>query len=389
MISISGDEETVAGLHAQTLQDRVMSSKPTSESLLDELQATLAHGTVARRVETLRRVTDLFIDGAVDFSEKQIGLFDDVFQCLMDHIETSAKALLANRLAPIDTAPPQTIRTLAFDDLIEVAAPVLSRSERLDDDTLIETARNKSQAHLMAISTRRVLSGAVTDVLVLRGNDEVIHSTVSNPGAEFSERGFTRLIDRAEGDEELATCLGLRPTIPRHLYLKLIARASVAVRERLEAANPQRAAEVPTAVREATRRARTAPSAITRETAIAHALVKSLYEDGRLDEHQVAAFAEAGKFDEANAAIAALANVSVSVAETMMIETHAEGVMILAKVSGMSWSTVKALINMRDDLSGMEPTDLAACRATYERLRPSTAQQVLRFHRMQQTAPAA
>jgi uncharacterized protein (DUF2336 family) len=367
-----------------------MSSKSTSESLLDELQATLAHGTVARRVEALRRVTDLFIDGAVDFSDEQIGLFDDVFQCLMDHIETSAKALLANRLAPIDTAPPQTIRTLAFDDLIEIAAPVLSRSERVDDDTLIETARNKSQAHLMAISTRRVLSGAVTDVLVLRGNDEVIHSTVNNPGAEFSERGFTRLINRAEGDDNLATCLGMRPTIPRHLYLKLLARASVAVRERLEAANPQQAAEVPTAVREATRRARSAPSAITRETAIAHALVRSLYDDGRLDEHQVAAFAEAGKFDEANAAIAALANVSVSVAETMMIETHAEGVMILAKVSGMSWSTVKAIINMRDDLAGMEPTDLAACRATYERLRPSTAQQVLRFHRMQQTAaPAA
>jgi uncharacterized protein (DUF2336 family) len=367
-----------------------MSSKSTSESLLDELQATLAHGTVARRVETLRRVTDLFIDGAVDFSDNQVGLFDDVFQCLMDHIETSAKTLLANRLAPIDTAPPQTIRTLAFDDLIEVAAPVLSRSERIDDDTLIETARNKSQAHLMAISTRKVLSGAVTDVLVLRGNDEVIHSTVNNPGAEFSERGFTRLVNRAEGDDELATCIGLRPTIPRHLYLKLIARASVAVRERLQAANPQLAADVPTAVREATRRARSAPSAITRETAIAHALVKSLYDDGRLDEHQVAAFAEAGKFDEANAAIAALANVSVSVAETMMIEIHAEGVMILAKVSGMSWSTVKMIVNMRDDLSGMEPTDLAACRATYERLRPSTAQQVLRFHRMQQTAaPAA
>jgi uncharacterized protein (DUF2336 family) len=90
---------------------------------------------------------------------------------------------------------------------------VLSRSERLDDETLIETARNKSQAHLLAISIRRVLSGAVTDVLVLRGNDEVIHSTVNNPGAEFSERGFTRLVHRAEGDDSLATCLGMRPTI--------------------------------------------------------------------------------------------------------------------------------------------------------------------------------
>jgi uncharacterized protein (DUF2336 family) len=367
-----------------------MNSKSVSisENLLDELQTTLAHGTVSRRVETLRRVTDLFINGAVDFSDEQIGLFDDVFQCLMHHIETSAKTLLANRLAVIDTAPPLTIRALAFDDLIEVAAPVLSKSERLDDSTLIETALNKSQAHLMAISTRRVLSGAVTDVLVSRGSDEVIHSTVNNPGAEFSEGGFTRLVDRAEGNDNLATCLGMRPAIPRHLYLKLLAKASATVRERLEAANPQQAEAVPSAVHEATQRAQTDPTALTQETEIAHALVKSLYEDGRLDEDQVASFAEAGKFDEANAAIAALANVSVTIAENMMIETRAEGVMILAKVSGMSWATVKAIIDMRDVLSGLAPTDLQSCKAIYERLRPSTAQQVLRFHRMQNTPPA-
>ena len=368
-----------------------MSSKSAiaPENLLDELQATLAHGTVARRVETLRRVTDLFLSGAVGSSVEQIGLFDDVFQCLMEHIETSARALLSNRLAPIDTAPPRTIRALAFDDSIEVAGPVLSQSMRLDDETLIENARSKSQSHLMAISTRKTLSRAVTDVLVLRGNDEVLQSAVNNPGAEFTERGFTRLVNRTEGDDNLATCIGLRPTIPRHLYLKLVAKASETVRRRLEAANPQRAREVPTAVREATRRARSTPAAVTPDTAISHALVKSLYEDGRLDEFQVASFAAAGKFDETNASIAALANVSISLAENMMIETRAEGVMILAKVGGLSWSTVKAVVNMRDQLSGGEPTNLQACKDTYERLRPSTAQQVLRFHRMQQTAPAA
>ena len=370
-----------------------MTSRPAaaSENLLDELQSALAHGTVSRRVETLRRVTDLFLNGAVDYSDEQIELFDDVFQCLIQHIEISAKALLANRLAPIDTAPPLTIRTLAFDDVIEVAGPVLSQSNRLDDAALIEVARDKSQAHLLAISTRKVLSDAVTDVLVLRGNDDVIQSTVNNPGAEFSERGFTRLVNRAEGDDNLATCLGLRPTMPRHLYLKLLAKASETVRQRLEAANPNQAREVPLAVREATRRARSGPPGMTKQTAISHALVKSLHEDGRLDEHQLMQFAQAGKFDETNAAIAALANVEVTVAENMMVETRAEGVMILAKVSGMSWSTVKALINMRDHLAGKEPSDLDTCKATYERLRPSTAQQVLRFHRMQQTSapPAA
>ena len=360
---------------------------PSPGSLLDELQSTLTHGTVARRVETLRRVTDLFINGAVDYSDEQIGLFDDVFQCLIDHIETSAKMLLANRLAPIDTAPPLTIRALAFDDVIEVAGPVLSQSARLDDRTLIENARSKSQAHLMAISTRRTLSGAVTDVLVQRGNDEVVQSTVNNPGAEFTERGFTRLVDRAERNDNLAASVGMRPSMPRHLYLKLLAKASDTVRQRLEAANPQQAAEVPTVVKEATRRARSATSTITPDTEIAHALVKSLHADGRLDESQVAKFVEAGKFDEANASIAALANLPVATAENMMLESRAEGVMILAKVAGLSWPTVRTLIKMRDELSGTEPSDLTACKDTYERLRPSTAQQVLRFHRMQQNSP--
>lgn len=368
-----------------------MSSKPAiaPENLLDELQAALAHGTVARRVETLRRVTDLFVNGVVDYSDEQIGLFDDVFQCLIAHIEVAAKALLANRLAPIDTAPPQTVRTLAFDDLIEVAGPVLSQSERLDDEALIETARSKSQAHLMAISNRRVLSGAVTDVLVQRGDDDVVRNTVNNPGAQFTEGGFTRLVDRADGNDGLATCVGLRPNLPRHLYLKLIAKASATVRQRLESAHPKRLAEVSGAVREVTRRARCCPLAISEETAISHALIKSLYDDGRLDESLVVRFADAGKFDEANAAIAALANVPVTIAENMMVETRAEGVMILCKVAGMSWSTVKALIHMRENLSGGEATDLTSCKATYERLRPSTAQQVLRFHRMQQNATPA
>src|SRR3954454_15525214 len=116
----------------------ISKSSHASTDLLDELQTTLAHGTVARRVETLRRVTDLFLGGAVDYSDQQIELFDDVFQCLMLHIETSAKQLLSNRLAAVDPAPPQTIRALAFDDVIEVAGPVLSQSNRLDDDALIE-----------------------------------------------------------------------------------------------------------------------------------------------------------------------------------------------------------------------------------------------------------
>jgi uncharacterized protein (DUF2336 family) len=367
-----------------------MSSKSAaaSLSLLDELETTLAHGTVARRVETLRRVTDLFLNGASGYSDDQIEVFDDVYDCLIQSIEASAKVLLAKRLAPIPTAPPRIIRTLAFDDLIEVAAPVLSQSERLDDDVLMMTARTKGQGHLLAISVRKRLSDVVTGVLIERGNDHVIQSVVGNPGAQFSEQSYTRLVSRAEVDDAIATCLAMRPSIPRHHYLKLIAKASASVRARLDAANPHASNDVALAVREVTQRARSLPSAMTRPTVVAHGLVRSLYEDGRLDEVQLAVFAAANKFDETNAAIACLANVSVALAESLMIEDRAEGVLILAKVAGLSWSTVKLIIDMREGLSGTEPLDLQASKTTYERLRLSTAQQVLRFQKMREVAHA-
>lgn len=366
-----------------------MASRSAGSSLLEELQTVLTHGTIARRVETLQRVTDLFLNSAVDYSDEQITLFDDVFNCLIHHIEGSAKALLAKRLAPVAKAPPQIIHTLAFDDLIEVAAPVLSQSERLGDNALIENVRSKSQAHLLAISTRKTLSVAVTDALIERGNNEVVKSTVNNPGAAFSERGFTQLVARAEGDDDIATCVGMRPSIPRHHYLKLIAKASATVQARLAATNPHRVNDVSAVVSAAARRARSAPGAISRETTIAHGLVRSLYEDGRLDEHEVASFAEAGKFDETNAAIACLANVSIADAERMMIESQTEGVFILAKVGGLSWATVKTIIDMRRDLAQVDVTDIDAAKRTYECLRQSTAQQVLRFHRTQQAAAAS
>jgi hypothetical protein len=100
-------------------------------SLIGELDHAVAAGSDGRRTEMLRHVTDLFIVEAAKLSDKEIELFDDVIARLAFDIELSARSLLAIRLAPIRNAPPKTIRSLAFDDAIEVAALVLSQSERL------------------------------------------------------------------------------------------------------------------------------------------------------------------------------------------------------------------------------------------------------------------
>ncbi len=182
----------------------------------------MQHGSRHKRVETLQRITTLFLAGASRYSDEHVDLFDDVFGLLIEEIETKARAELANRLAPVRNAPVKVLRTLAHDDDIAVAGPVLKLAPRLHEADLVDLAETKSQAHLQAISTRQMLGEAVTDVLVRRGDREVARSVADNRGARISETGFFRLVKRAESDGVLAEKVGLRPDIPPPMFRELL-----------------------------------------------------------------------------------------------------------------------------------------------------------------------
>ena len=141
--------------------------------LMSDLDDLIAGKEIGHRADALRRITDLFVSNSGQLSDDQVTLFDDVMGKLVREIDASARAAFSTRVASIPDTPPQVVRTLALDDDIEVAEPILVNSERLDDATLVEGARTKSQDHLLAISRRNTLSEAVTDVLVDRGNREV------------------------------------------------------------------------------------------------------------------------------------------------------------------------------------------------------------------------
>ena len=90
----------------------------------------------------------------------------------------------------------------------------------------MEIARTKGQAHLKAISLRRVLSEALTDVLVAAATRTwCIHRQQS--GRRLSEGAFRSRRPAPNATTILPACIGLRPDLPRHHYLKLIAKASL------------------------------------------------------------------------------------------------------------------------------------------------------------------
>ena len=160
------------------------------QSLIADLEDAIQSGSKDKRVETLRRITDLFVADADRLSDQQIDVFDDVLGHLIKRIESKALAELSRRLGPINNAPIEVVRRLARDDNITVAEPILTTSLRLSDGDLIDIASSKTQAHLLAISARQQIGASVTDVLLQRGDREVLHKLAGNSGADFSVIGF-------------------------------------------------------------------------------------------------------------------------------------------------------------------------------------------------------
>jgi uncharacterized protein (DUF2336 family) len=350
-------------------------------SLLPELEEVVQHGSAEKRAETLRRITSLFLDGAPSYNASHVALFDDVIGYLIEEIEVKALAELARRLAPVPNAPAGVVVTLAKNDDIAVAGPVLKQAH-LDDPDLKYIAETKSQAHLLAMSTRLGISETLSAVLVARGNGEVARSLATNPKARLSDDAFATLVKRAERDGVLAEKVGLRTDIPPRLFRQLLMQASEVVQKRLLAqAKPETQAEIRRVLAKVTNEvaARVAP----RNYSAALAAVQALHKQRKLTEADIAEYAKSGKYEETVAALAIVSAVPIEVVDRLINGERADPVLILARAAGLGWPTVKAIIGARPGAKTSSLT-LDAARENFERLTAATAQRVVRFWQVRQ-----
>ena len=306
-------------------------------------------------------------------------MFDDVFVRLVATLELTARSTLSRRLAREPRAPLAISHILASDDEIDVAGPMLEHSARLDNSLLVATIRGKSQRHLLAISRRKTLDEAVTDVLVERGNNVVVLSTVANPAASFSDGGYAALVRRSEGQDEIAASVALRHDIPRRHLMRLLMRASDAVRRKLETADPHMKDLIQDAVAEGAMTIMDGVDATSRYLAALHAQMEALRASGRLAEPQLAAFATAGQTEAAIAALSVLCDVPIEAVNRAMTHERPDAVLVLARAAELSTSTVAAILRMRADARGISPGELQQCLANYSQLKPDVARQIIKF----------
>jgi uncharacterized protein (DUF2336 family) len=337
-------------------------------------------------VATLRRIADLFLNGAGSFDNQQVAVFDDVLLHLIRRVENKALVDLGTRLAPADSAPRNVIQHLARHDDMTIAAPVLSTSPLLTDSDLVEIAETKSQGHLFAISSRAGLGERVTDVLVDRGNRKVLCKLANNAGAAFSERGFTHLVRRAEADDVLAEGVGLRLDIPTPLLHQLLTKATENVRARILEAAPLESRE------EIGRILASASNQVVREVIAkrdftrALEVVSGLQKTNRLNEAAIVEFATQRKYEETVVGLAALCGAPIPMIERLMKDVRYDGLLVVCKSAELKWATVNAILANRFSQHSVSLQELHAAKVDFIKLSVVTAQRVMRFWLVRETA---
>jgi uncharacterized protein (DUF2336 family) len=352
--------------------------RPMQEnSLIDELESAVRTASPENRVNTLRRITDLFLHDTNRLNDSQIEVFDDVLCLLVERIERTALAELGKRLAPVDTAPIRVIKRLAQDDDITVATPVLTGSKRLTTADLVHIAKTKGQAHLLAISERSTLEPALTDVLVVRGEQKVVSSLAKNTGALFSAAGYNRLVERAEGDDDLSAIVGLRKDIPRNLLQELLRRATdAAIAKILSFVPPERRKEIEVVV---TKIGKTIAQSTERDYSDAERNVAALVSSGRLDEGALLGFVQERQQDELIVGLARLGSIPVGTIAQLLNGHRNDAVLLPCKAAGLSWTAVDFILHDRLIGQSAVAETIEVARRDYAKLSRTTAHRTLRF----------
>src|SRR3546814_334797 len=152
--------------------------------------------SIEGRKQLVAIVSDLFFVKGTALTAHECALMTDILKKLINDVAVPIRRALAERLSLAPSAPHEVVVALANDE-IDVARPILLRSEALLDGDLIEIIQHRTQEHQLAVAMRRNLSEQVSDALAETANHDVIKTLLENPDARISEATMAYLVDQS------------------------------------------------------------------------------------------------------------------------------------------------------------------------------------------------
>jgi uncharacterized protein (DUF2336 family) len=233
------------------------------------------------------------------------------------------------------------------------------------------------------MSLRKQLSEAVTEILVERGDRRVVLSTVKNPGAKFSDKGFSILLDRSKADEPLALNVGRRVDIPERFFAQLLGAASAAVRFKLETENLYSKRVIHRVVGQVTARIESQADLYPQKIAAAQVLIESLNKAGKLNGKLLESFAQENRFEDTVAALATMAGVPIDIVHKKLFGEFVAFLVVLAKAVDLTWATTFKLLELGARHGRCTAREIDNGLNDYQNMQRRTALQILGVYRAQ------
>jgi len=144
---------------------------------------------------------------------------------ILYHLAKDVEVVVRQALAETIAESPNMPKALAMDlagDAIEIARPILERSEALEDENLTQIVGSQTGDHAFAIAGRRTVSEPVTDALIASDYADAILRLLTNDGALFTHDGLLRLATDFGGHFEIQDLLVKRANLPPEVVDRLI-----------------------------------------------------------------------------------------------------------------------------------------------------------------------
>ena len=361
-------------LSQSPLSQGSLSGAAFSPTSLSGLEAVGMPGSMPRQKDILSALTQQYLELEPRLTDRHIVLYDNVFQLLVRGIELSARLALAEALAPMPRAPRETIRDLAGDSSVLVAAPVLRQSPLLDDKDLVLFATTLTEAHRAAIAQRATLESAVTDVLIARREQSVLVALVDNTGAKLSTQGATAMAEVAQRNEVVAQALSSRLSVPLSALNQLLSAAREVVASSLAEDTPRASSSH-------------IDEAVDQGLAVLTSLPSRVRSTSTLSEEQIAALYSMQALDEASVALARRCDVPPDLLWDALSGRSVDAFLVALKVAHMGVEAAEAMLSVKIKMP-LGSLTLRPPMRQYERMTITDPVGTLTYLLRQQQAPS-
>ena len=202
---------------------------------MDDVHRLAQDPSPAARAGTVAKLAQQF--NTSSFSPIELQIAEQIFRAMVRDAEVRVREALSANLKHNPLLPHDVAVALAK-DVDSVALPVLSVSEVLTADDLVQIVKSQgSPQRLDAIVGRKQVEASVSAAIVDVGSESVVAKLLANPGADLAEPTLHKVVDKFGDSEAIQAPLVHRNVLPITVAERLVTHVADHLRAHLLASH--------------------------------------------------------------------------------------------------------------------------------------------------------